>query len=87
MQHDRTSEKALTNLAEIKTGRKVTFPKLAHLPRHWDAIPRRNLGRRVRQAMPNHPGTVRAVRHRPPVRHRGVRRHQAYVRAGDGQRS
>ncbi|HNQ90142.1 MAG TPA: hypothetical protein PKM73_16110 [Verrucomicrobiota bacterium] len=41
MQEDRTGEKALTKLAEIKTGREVTFPKLADLPRHWAAIPRR----------------------------------------------
>ncbi|MCZ7636723.1 MAG: hypothetical protein M5U12_12235 [Verrucomicrobia bacterium] len=41
MQEDRTGEKALTKLAEIKTGREVTFPKLADLARHWDAIPRR----------------------------------------------
>jgi len=41
IQEDRTGEKMLTKLAEIKTGREVTFPKLADLPRHWAAIPRR----------------------------------------------
>ena len=38
---DRTGEKTLTKLAEIENGREVTFPKLADLPQHWAAIPRR----------------------------------------------
>lgn len=41
MQEDRTGEKALTKLAEMKTGREVSFPKLAELPDLWARIPRR----------------------------------------------
>jgi integrase len=41
LEEDKTGEKTLTKLAELKTGREVTFPKLADLPRHWDSIPRR----------------------------------------------
>ncbi len=41
LEEDRTGEKTLTKLAELKTGREVTFPKLADLARHWAAIPRR----------------------------------------------
>jgi hypothetical protein len=40
-EEDRTGERALKKLAELKTGRQVTFPTLADLPRHWEAIPRR----------------------------------------------
>jgi len=40
-QEDRTGEKALKKLAEIKTGREVSFPKLADLPELWSQIPRR----------------------------------------------
>jgi integrase len=41
LDEDRTGQKALTKLAEMKTGREVTFPALADLPKHWEAIPRR----------------------------------------------
>jgi hypothetical protein len=41
MREDRTGAKALTKLAELKSGRKVSFPKLADLPELWDQIPRR----------------------------------------------
>lgn len=41
LEEDRTGEKTLAKLAELKTGREVTFPKLADLPQHWAAIPRR----------------------------------------------
>lgn len=41
IEEDRTGEKALTKLAELKTGREVRFPKLADLAVHWAAIPRR----------------------------------------------
>ncbi|MCZ7641389.1 MAG: integrase [Verrucomicrobia bacterium] len=41
LQEDRTGEKTLTKLAEIKTGREVRFPKLADLAEHWAVIPRR----------------------------------------------
>ncbi|HOW67422.1 MAG TPA: site-specific integrase [Candidatus Paceibacterota bacterium] len=41
MDEDRTGEKALTKLAEMKTGREVSFPMLIDLPQHWEAIPRR----------------------------------------------
>ena len=41
MDEDRTGQKALVKLAEMKTGREVTFPALADLPKHWEAIPRR----------------------------------------------
>ncbi len=41
LEEDRTGEKTLTKLAEIKTGREVTFPKLRDLPQHWASIPRR----------------------------------------------
>jgi integrase len=40
---DRTGEKTLQKLAEIKTGREVTFPKLADLPQLWSQIPRRKV--------------------------------------------
>ncbi len=43
MVDDRTGEKALTKLAELKTGREVTFPKLADLPALWAKIPRRKV--------------------------------------------
>jgi len=43
LDEDRTGQKALTKLAEMKTGREVTFPALADLPKHWDAIPRRKV--------------------------------------------
>ena len=45
LEEDRTGEKTLAKLAELKTGREVTFPRLGDLARHWDAIPRR-AGRR-----------------------------------------
>jgi hypothetical protein len=35
--------KKLTKLAEMKTGRVVTFPALADLPKLWEAIPRRKV--------------------------------------------
>ena len=38
---DRTGEKSLKKLAELKTGRKVSFPKLADLYQLWQQIPRR----------------------------------------------
>jgi nucleoside-diphosphate-sugar epimerase len=41
LEADRTGQKALQKLAELKTGREVTFPKLADLARHWEQIPRR----------------------------------------------
>jgi integrase len=40
-EEDRTGERTLKKLAELKTGREVTFPKLAELADHWDKIPRR----------------------------------------------
>jgi integrase len=40
-EEDRTGERALKRLAELKVGREVTFPKLADLAEHWDRIPRR----------------------------------------------
>ena len=41
LQEDRTGEKTLQKLAELKTGREVSFPKLDELAKHWAAIPRR----------------------------------------------
>jgi integrase len=41
MREDRTGEKSLKKLAEMKTGKPVSFPKLADLPALWEAIPRR----------------------------------------------
>jgi integrase len=41
MREDRTGEKSLKKLAEMKTGQPVSFPKLADLAALWDAIPRR----------------------------------------------
>ncbi|MBX3744130.1 MAG: tyrosine-type recombinase/integrase [Verrucomicrobiae bacterium] len=41
MRDDRTGEKTLQKLAEMKTGREVTFPKLAELADWWAKIPRR----------------------------------------------
>ena len=41
MEHDRTGEKAIQKLAELKSGREVSFPKLDELATHWTAIPRR----------------------------------------------
>jgi integrase len=41
MQEDRTGEKTLQKLAEMKTGREVNFPKLAELADRWAKIPRR----------------------------------------------
>lgn len=41
LQEDRTGEKTLQKLAELKTGREVAFPKLDELAKHWAAIPRR----------------------------------------------
>ncbi len=41
MCEDRTGEKSLKKLAEMKTGQPVSFPKLADLPALWQAIPRR----------------------------------------------
>ncbi len=41
LDEDRTGQKALTKLAEMKTGREVTFPTLAELPERWGKIPRR----------------------------------------------
>ena len=41
MAEDRTGEKAIQKLAELKTGREVTFPRLDELAKHWAAIPRR----------------------------------------------
>jgi integrase len=38
---DRNGEKALHKIAELKTGRVVTFPRLADLHGHWKQIPRR----------------------------------------------
>jgi integrase len=40
-EEDRTGERTLKKLAELKTGREVNFPKLADLAEHWDSIPRR----------------------------------------------
>lgn len=40
-EQDRTAQRTLQNLAEIKTGTKVNFPALADLARHWEEIPRR----------------------------------------------
>ena len=41
MAEDRTGEKTLHKLAELKTGREVEFPKLAELADWWTRIPRR----------------------------------------------
>src|SRR5262245_47419751 len=41
MAEDRTGERAIQKLAEMKTGRVVAFPKLDELAKHWAAIPRR----------------------------------------------
>ena len=41
MRDDRTGEKTLQKLAEMKTGRDVSFPKLGELAQHWATIPRR----------------------------------------------
>jgi len=41
MREDRTGEKSLKKLAEMKTGKPVSFPKLTDLPALWEAIPRR----------------------------------------------
>lgn len=38
---DRNGAKALQKLAELKTGRVITFPRLADLHEHWKQIPRR----------------------------------------------
>jgi len=38
---DRTGERTLQKLAEIKAGREVQFPALAELYKHWESIPRR----------------------------------------------
>lgn len=43
MEEDRTGEKAIQKLAELKTGREVTFPRLDELAKHWAAIPRRKV--------------------------------------------
>ena len=43
MEADRTGEKTLTKLAEMKTGRVVSFPKLADLRLHRRTIPRRKV--------------------------------------------
>jgi len=37
MREDRTGEKSLKKLAEMKTGKPVSFPKLADLPALWEA--------------------------------------------------
>lgn len=34
-------QKTLQKLAELKTGREVSFPRLDELAKHWAAIPRR----------------------------------------------
>lgn len=41
MEDDRTGEKAIQKLAEMKSGREVSFPRLDELAKHWAAIPRR----------------------------------------------
>ena len=41
MREDRTGAKSLQKLVELKTGKAVSFPKLADLPALWDQIPRR----------------------------------------------
>jgi integrase len=41
MAEDRTGERTLQKLAEAKTGREVTFPKLTDLAAWWAKIPRR----------------------------------------------
>ncbi len=41
MADDRTGEKAIQKLAELKSGREVSFPKLNELAEHWAKIPRR----------------------------------------------
>ncbi len=41
MEDDRTGEKSIQKLADMKAGREVSFPKLDELATHWDAIPRR----------------------------------------------
>jgi hypothetical protein len=41
MREDRTGEKSLKKLAEMKTGKPVSFPKLGDLSALWEAIPRR----------------------------------------------
>jgi integrase len=41
MREDRTGEKSLKKLAEMKTGQPVSFPKLADLPALWETIARR----------------------------------------------
>src|SRR5688572_8301529 len=38
---DRTGERTLQKLAEIKAGRRVAFPMLADIAKHWEEIPRR----------------------------------------------
>jgi integrase len=40
---DRTGARTLQNLAEIKAGRRVSFPALAELANHWEQIPRRKV--------------------------------------------
>jgi integrase len=41
IESDRTGQKAVAKLAEMKTGKVVAFPALAELPLNWDTIPRR----------------------------------------------
>ena len=41
IESDRTGQKAIAKLAEMKTGKIVTFPALAELPLNWNTIPRR----------------------------------------------
>lgn len=41
MEEDRTGEKAIQKLAELKSGKEVSFPRLDELAKHWAAIPRR----------------------------------------------
>lgn len=41
LSEDRTTEKALRKIVELKTGRGVGFPKLADLAELWTSIPRR----------------------------------------------
>ena len=40
---DRTGERALKKLAELKSGRPVAFPRLTELSQHWAQIPRRKV--------------------------------------------
>jgi len=58
LEDDRTEERILERLVEIKTGAQVNFPKLADLPDLWAAIPRR------KEPNPKHEAHCRTVMRR-----------------------